>query len=110
VVVFAILRRVFVRRHRETVYDYDRYEVDEYGLNGNEMDAALQDCDIKGFAVMLLAVVAAVLSALLFLLLEDVRNLMVLTDRFTVPTLILFVIELVMNRLATERSDESVEC
>ncbi|MDR0874583.1 MAG: hypothetical protein LBN12_00050 [Clostridiales Family XIII bacterium] len=98
--IFVIMHRILVRVRGETVYDYDENAADEYGLAERSAAPERQEAKTKGLFCTVLTALAAALSIVLFLLAEDTQTLMVMTDWFTIPTLILLVLQILFASLA----------
>jgi hypothetical protein len=92
-VVGMLLRWIFASQNRKLVFEYDETEWDEYHIKGDP-DTSEEDAYTKGFTWTILAIIMEALSALLFISTEDIRTRMVLADRFTLPALILLLIEI----------------
>jgi hypothetical protein len=101
--VYVIVHRFFVRADQETVYDYDESTADEYGFAEISLVLESQESKTKGLTCTILTAVVAALSVIIFLVVEDTQSLMVLTDRFTIPTLILLILEIVFAFFAERK-------
>ncbi|MDR0852405.1 MAG: hypothetical protein LBN36_07905 [Clostridiales Family XIII bacterium] len=92
--VLLLLRFIFSARSRNSADRFDYIKI--YGALDEQPETETHKRELL---YTIFATAAAVLSVILFLIFEDIQRLMVLTDRLTVPTIVLLAFEVVMTVL-----------
>jgi hypothetical protein len=101
----AIIHCVLTNRRRKDKYSLLAFEAASDDLKIYRTDSEMQrkESFLRELPYTVLAATAAVVTALLFLVFEEMQRLMVLTDELTFLTFLIFLSEIVLIIIAVTR-------
>jgi hypothetical protein len=98
--ILVIIHRIYTGRNRNRTYDADDYGIDSVMILDGQHEIPLADSDTEGLICTVAASILAALSVLLFVAFENMRDLAVMFDRFSIVIFFILAAEIVLSLIA----------